>query len=61
MADPLPIGTTIPQYGTIEAVVFAGGERYYLCASWRGVSFMPASVIEPMVASLPERPEGSES
>ena len=50
---PLPIGTIVKPYGTIEAIGLLGCERYYWMVDKRGdVAMMPASVIETMLAPV---------
>lgn len=46
MNPALPIGTKT-QFGTIQAIQWSGGERYYFIIDRRGtVSYMPASAVE---------------
>ena len=58
MNSPLTIGTTVAHYGTVEAVVWTAGERYYMLNSWRGVSLIPAYIIEDMVKATQPRDIG---
>ena len=44
---PLPLGTKVPPYGYVAAVMFIGGERYYSLVKGTDVALMPWSVIEP--------------
>jgi hypothetical protein len=51
-SEPLPLGTVVKPYGKIGAVMFTGGERYYMLTSKDGdVAMMPWFVIEPEQAS----------
>jgi hypothetical protein len=44
---PLPLGTTVPLWGEVAAVLLTGGERYYHMVGKGGVvSMMPATIIE---------------
>jgi hypothetical protein len=50
-------GTVVPIYGTVGAVLFTGGERYYMLIKNKNeVSLMPASLIEKLVdeENIPE-------
>ena len=51
MNSPLSIGTKVPHYGTVEAILFNCGERYYMLNSGRSVALIPAYVAEAMVKS----------
>jgi hypothetical protein len=47
MSEILHIGTFIPNYGEISAILFTGGERYYMLIDGnKTVSMMPASTID---------------
>lgn len=45
-ALPLSIGTVVKPYGKIGAVMFTGGERYYMMSDGRDVALMPWFVVE---------------
>lgn len=45
---PLPLGTSVPPYGTIVAVRWDGYERYYFLTNQHGnTAMLPADNIEP--------------
>lgn len=43
---PLPLGKVVKPYGKIGAILWTGGERYYLLHKGRSVAMIPATVIE---------------
>ena len=47
-AQLLNIGDNVAHYGKVAAILWIGGERYYMLTSRKGVvSLMPASAVEP--------------
>jgi hypothetical protein len=42
----VPLGSIVQPWGEVGAVGCITGERYYWMVSWRGVSMIPAYVVE---------------
>lgn len=56
MSDPLPLGTKVPPYGTVQAVQWMSGERYYFLVNKRGdVAMLPACCVEPEATKNPAK------
>ena len=50
---PLAFGTKVEPYGEISAVLWTGGERYYLLSNGEGdAAMIPAFIIEPECATM---------
>ena len=47
---PLALGTVVPPYGKIGAILLTGGERYYLLSEGRSVAMIPDFIIEEQIA-----------
>ena len=56
MSEPLEIGAQVPHYGEVAAILWTGGERYYMLLDKnKAVALMPAAGIESMVRCARER------
>lgn len=49
-------GTKVPPYGTIAAVLWTAGERYYmLIDNFRSISMLPAEMVEQIANENPDK------